>query len=610
MDRRTLLAFVLIFMILAGYPYLMNKFFPQPEQVPGQIAGSGPDSTLAVNDGTATSQTPTDADYRDLSNSTITDPGMDGASTDSAALPKTEPLTADQALALSPGGVDQTVSVKTPLYRLEISTRGGRVTKWEGYQYDSWLGGPVNLLPESIPSTGLDAVFFRGGDLYLGGAVYTPDQTSLDLAEGAGPNSLTLSVVTTGGLEIRKIFTFRPDTYGVEVDLVVAAPGEAARRSLGLAGSPETFRFGWNQGIAPTERVQKMELPSLRSLARVGEDYHYKKRQDLKKSVEKVEGQWLGSVQFAGLQNRYFAVYGIVPQEQGKPIEGAIRLSGDKELETQSWAIDVPAVRGIGDEIAIARLDLYIGPQETERLQAYGQGLEKSMDLGWKFIRPLSEVVLWGMEFLHRFIPNFGLIIIVFSVLTKLAFYPLTQTSTKSMKKMQELQPKMKALQEKYKNDKEKLNKATMQLYKEEKVNPLSGCLPLLVQSPVFIALYQALSHTISLRGQPFVLWINDLSQPDAITQLPFSLPFLGSDLNILPILMSVAMYFQTKLTPTSGGGQMAAMNTMMPLIMVFIFYNMPSGLVLYWLVNTLMQGYQTWKIHQTAPTSGGSKTA
>ena len=220
-----------------------------------------------------------------------------------------------------------------------------------------------------------------------------------------------------------------------------------------------------------------------------------------------------------------------------------------------------------------------------------------------KFIRPLSEVVLWGMEFLHRFIPNYGWIIIIFSVLTKLLFYPLTKTSTESMKKMQELQPKLKALQEKYKNDKEKLNKATMELYQEEKVNPLSGCLPLLVQSPVFFALYQALSHTISLRGQPLVLWMKDLSQPDALFQMPFSLPFLGADFNVLPILMSVAMYFQTKLTPTSGGGQMAMMNTMMPLIMIFIFYNMPSGLVLYWLVNTLLQGYQTWKIHKTAPT-------
>ncbi|NCQ34217.1 membrane protein insertase YidC, partial [bacterium] len=267
------------------------------------------------------------------------------------------------------------------------------------------------------------------------------------------------------------------------------------------------------------------------------------------------------------------------------------------------------ARRGVGDEIAGARLDFYVGPQEAELLESYGVGLEKSMDLGWKVFRPLTEVVLWGLKLMHNFIPNYGVIIIIFSVLTKMMFYPLTKTSTKSMKKMQELQPKLKALQEKYKDDKEKLNQATMQMYKDEKVNPMSGCLPLLVQSPVFIALYQALNHTISLRGQPFVLWISDLSQPDAITTLPFSLPFLGSDLNVLPILMSVAMYFQTKLTPTSGaGGQMAAMNTMMPLFMIFIFYNMPSGLVLYWLVNTILQGYQTWQIHRTAPGSEGAQ--
>ncbi|MEN8006239.1 MAG: membrane protein insertase YidC [Candidatus Krumholzibacteriota bacterium] len=607
MDRRTLLAFVLIFLILAGYPYLMNKFFPQPEQV----AGSGPDSTLTSETATGVAESPVKThDTTDSAGGT--EPVLaETESTDPSTPSDSVILTADEALALAPGGIEQTVSVKTPLYRMEISTQGGRVTKWEGYEHDSWLGGPVNLVPESIPANGLDGVFFRGGDLDLGRAVYGTDHVSLDLAEGSGPSSLTLTAVLAGGLEIRKIYTFRPDTYGVEVDLVVAAPDEAARHSLNLTGTPEEFRFGWNQGIAPTERVTKMELPSLRSLGRIGEDLHYKKRQNLKKSVEKVEGQWRGSVHYAGLQNRYFAVYGIVPQEQGEPVEGTIRLSGDQEFEAQSWAIDIPAGRGVGDEIAVARLDLFIGPQEAELLQAYGQDLEKSMDLGWKFFRPLSEVVLWGMEFLHRFIPNYGLIIVIFSLLTKLAFYPLTKTSTESMKKMQELQPKMNALKEKYKNDKDKLNKATMQLYQEEKVNPLSGCLPLLVQSPVFIALYQALSHTISLRGQPFVLWINDLSQPDAITQLPFALPFLGADLNVLPILMSVAMYFQTKLTPTSGaGGQMAAMNTMMPLIMVFIFYNMPSGLVLYWLINTLMQGYQTWKIHKTAPTTGGKQKA
>ena len=163
---------------------------------------------------------------------------------------------------------------------------------------------------------------------------------------------------------------------------------------------------------------------------------------------------------------------------------------------------------------------------------------------------------------------------------------------------MQLLQQKIKALQEKYKDNKEKLNEATMKLYREEKVNPLAGCLPLLVQSPVFIALYQALNHTIALRGQPFVLWMTDLSQPDALFTMPFALPFLGADFNVLPILMAVAMYFQTKLPPTTGGGQMAMMNTLMPVIFLFFFYQMPSGLVLYWLVNNLLSIAQQWYIN------------
>ncbi len=138
--------------------------------------------------------------------------------------------------------------------------------------------------------------------------------------------------------------------YGIEVDYVLAAASGQATESLSLTGTPEEFRFGWNQGIAPTERVQKMEEQALRSLGRIGEEIHYKKRDGLKKSVEKVEGQWRGSVHFAALQNRYFTVVGLVPQEQGEPVEGRIRISGDMETLTQSWAIDVPARRGVGGE--------------------------------------------------------------------------------------------------------------------------------------------------------------------------------------------------------------------------------------------------------------------
>ncbi len=586
MDRRTLLAFVLITVIFMSYSVMMKKFFP-----PAEVA--------AVADSTVV-DTPVLVDEVMPASPSAFEEATPGASvaTSNQALMQIDPVAATR------------VNVSSPLYHLEIDTRGGRIVSWQGLNYDSWLGGPIQLIPESGPSKGLDVLIFRGAELDLASLVFASDKSSVVMNEGSGAVSLTLSATTAGGFEVRKIFSFRPDVYGIEVDYILAAANGQAEKSLSLTGTPEDFRFGWNQGIAPTERVQKMELQALRSLARIGEEIHYKKRDGLKKSVEKVEGQWRGSVHFAGLQNRYFTVVGLVPQEQGVPVLGRIRISGDMETMAQSWAIDVPASRGVGDEIAVARLDLYIGPQETELLRSYKHGLEETMDLGWKVFRPLSKLVLSGMEFMHRYISNYGLIIIIFSVLSKLMFYPLTKQSTKSMKKMQEIQPKLKALQEKYKNDKEKLNQATMKLYSEEKVNPLAGCLPLLVQSPVFIALYQALNHTISLRGQPFMLWMTDLSQPDAIATLPFAIPFLGADLNVLPILMAIAMYFQTKFTPSTGGGQMAMMNTMMPLFMVFIFYNMPSGLVLYWLINTLMQGYQSWKIQKDAPVGGGTQIA
>ncbi|MBU8869740.1 MAG: membrane protein insertase YidC [Gemmatimonadales bacterium] len=610
MDRRMFLAFGLIFLILIGSQALMQKMYPAPENP------AGADSTLVLGPDTGRETVYPDSSLPISSGhevDTIPAPERGAAEEFDFDDPLASgPVSRESAESLLAGAPESTIQVTTPLYRLSISTAGGRVIRWETFEHNSHLGEPVQLIPEEIPLAGLDALVFRHGEIALGAARYETDQAfDMEMSASGGSRSLTLKVKTAGGLEIHKIFTFNPEVYGYDVDfLLVGVDPLLADQSLVLLGPPEDFRFGWNQGVLPTERVQKMELPSLRSVALVGDELYSKKRDKLKKGAENVSGQWKGSAHYAGLQTRYFTALGIVPQDDGVPVEGTIRLGGDQELMAQSWSIDVPARPGIGSEIATSRLQFFVGPQETKLLESYGRNLEGGMDLGWKWIRPLSVVVLKGMEWMHRFIPNYGWIIIIFSILTKLMFYPLTRTSTQSMKKMQELQPKLKALQAKHKDDKDKLNAATMNLYKEEKVNPLAGCLPILLQSPVFIALYQSLSHTISLRGQPFMGWITDLSQPDAIATMPVSLPFLGSDLNVLPILMSVAMYFQTKLTPSTGGGQMAAMNTMMPLFMVFIFYNMPSGLVLYWLVNTIMQAYQSWRIQKTAKVDGGVQTS
>ncbi len=592
MDRRTGLAFVLIFLILVGSQYIMPKIFPpapQPESADSTVTLEEP-SVEFVSESAATSQPITSPDELPVEFSSV------------------GPETAEQALLPKPGSVEKTLTVTTPLYRLVLSSHGGRIISFETLEHFHHNGGLVQLVPAEIPNKGLDLLIFRGGELDLGQANFRFDRAdNLDLHDGGQRQSIDMVTETLGGLAVHKIITFDPATYGMDVDYVLKSTNaDLSRQSLNLLGSPEEFRFGWNQGIRMTERIEKMEKPAMRSLAMVGDQLETKKQGGLEKNVEKVQGTYNGSVHFAAVQNKYFTVFGIVPQEGGSVVEGTIRLSGDQETMAQSWAIDVPALRGTGSEIATAQLHLFIGPADRDLLLVYGQHLDKGIDLGMKIIRPLSSLVLSLMSWLHGFIPNYGIIIILFSVATKLAFYPLSKAQTKSMKRMQEIQPKIKVLQEKYKNDKDKLNQATMKLYQEEKVNPLAGCLPMIVQMPVFFALYQALNHTISLRGQPFVAWITDLSQPDSLFQLPFELPLLGGDFNVLPILMAVAMYFQTKLTPSTGGGQMAMMNTMLPLVMVFIFYNMPSGLVLYWLVNTIMQVYQSWRIHtQAAPEQG-----
>jgi len=592
MDRRPLLGFALIFVIIIGYYFVMGQLYPPPP----------PNAQRAD---TATVATPADEPVAGRDQSAPLETVVAPAPAAGDSLSASQPLTMEQALAPLPAaGGPSAVTVTTPLYRARIETLGGAVGGWELLEHESWQGGPLQMVPQGFEG-GADKIVFRAAELDLAAFPYAADQGDFTLAPGDGKRTLTLRGMTRGGLEVRKIFTFDPASYGVTVDLELGGDGVAVANLLAQTGNADAMRFGWNRGIALVERNEKQERGLLRAFAGIGEDLHLRKREDLKKDVAKVEGQWRGSIRYAGLQDRYFMIAGIVPLEQGGPVEGTVRLGGNKDRLAQSWALDLPARRAAGGGLATARLDLFIGPQQAELLTVYGQGLENAMELGWKWVRPLSKLVLWGMDLLYKVIPNYGLVIIFFSIVTKLMFYPLTQTSTKSMKKMAELQPKLKALQEKYKNDKEKLNAATIKLYQEEKVNPLSGCWPLLVQSPVFIALYQALSHMVSLRGQPFFGWMSDLSQPDTLVRAPLGLPV---DLNVLPFLMGIAMYYQTKFTPTTGGGQMAMLNTLMPVMMVFIFYNMPSGLVLYWFVQNVLQAYQSWRIMKTTAPGGAVK--
>jgi len=227
-------------------------------------------------------------------------------------------------------------------------------------------------------------------------------------------------------------------------------------------------------------------------------------------------------------------------------------------------------------------------------LAAYGRGLERTVDFGWRIIQPLSRAMHWMLIKIHHVIPNWGLAIIILAALAKLLFHPLTDRSVKSTRAMQRIQPQLAELREKFKNDPQRQQREMMKLYKEAGVNPLGGCLPVLVQSPVFLALFKVLQHAIELRQAPFVFWIKDLSSQDALFTMPFTLPFVGNKFNLLPIFMGFTMYWQQRTsmprgTPADPRSQAQMMGWIMPPMMTIVFYRFPSGLVLYWIVNTVL---------------------
>ncbi|MFQ5753361.1 MAG: membrane protein insertase YidC, partial [bacterium] len=224
-------------------------------------------------------------------------------------------------------------------------------------------------------------------------------------------------------------------------------------------------------------------------------------------------------------------------------------------------------------------------------VKSYNVGLEKIMDLGWAIFRPFGKFILWSFTRLHKVIPNYGFIIIIFSILIKVVLYPLTRKSYASMKEMQTLQPLMQEINEKYKNDAQKKQQEVMKLYKEHGVNPLGGCIPMLLQMPLLIALFNVFRSTIQLRQASFIWWIKDLSRPDTIALLPFTLPRYGNTVNILPLFMGVTMFVQQKISMKDP--KQKAMVYIMPIFFTLLFNSFPSGLNLYYALFNLFSIFQ-----------------
>ena len=471
---------------------------------------------------------------------------------------------------VSGGFVAREVMIENGMVRAALSTKGGGIERWELKGFEGLEERPVQLVPEG--GGGPSVVIEDGGERWdLSEAEFVPDRSELR-PQREEERAVTLVADLGEGRQVRERIAVRGTGYdiGLEVELVGFSPG--ARCAL-----------LWEGGIAVTEQ-------------NVGEDLRYMKAytymgRELEALETKGEGESTatrgGRMDWVGVRNKYFMV-SLMPEGGG---EWEVLLSGSSdEAGGKRYSFEARREVVAGEAIGVR---MYLGPLSYEEVKSFGVGLEEAMDWGWRPLRflvgPISKVVLKLFLWLHRVIPNYGVVIIVFSVLVKIVVYPLTHKSYESSAKMQGIQPKMAALRERYGDDRERLNREMMRLYKEEGVNPLGSCLPMVLQMPVFFSLYNVFRHTIELRHAEFVPgWIADLSQPEA------------GVVHILPLLMCGSMFLQQKTMMTDP--KQATMMYVMPVMMLLFFWNMPSGLVLYWtMFNILSWAQQRWLMRSRA---------
>jgi YidC/Oxa1 family membrane protein insertase len=448
-----------------------------------------------------------------------------------------------------------------------FSTQGAALTACRLPDYQGPDGQPVQLIPEGGSALTLD--------LTAGGQILDLGQIVFALASESA-EELVFEARLQDGILVRKSYRLLKDAPGLDLKVEIDAPEKVY---LG-----QRYHLSWNCGLNSTEKNLLLDHKEFAALALLGKDLVVDNMSKLgKPDIAAIEGD----IAYCGLRTKYF-VAALAPQGS----KGVFVQQGLKDQDKVTTVLGMPLSRQVRDGMTV-----YIGPIDHSMLAKAAPGLDRIADTGWKWIQPISRGILWLLLALHKAIPNYGWVIVIFSVLMKLAFFPLTYSGMRSMKKMQHLQPLLKKVQDQYKNDPGRMNQETMALYKKHGVNPFSGCLPLLLQMPVFFALYSVLVNTIELRQAPFMLWINDLSQPDAIVSFGFKLPLFGwESLSLLPILMGVAMFFQQKMTTVDPKQKM--MVYLMPVFMAFIFMTLPAGLNLYWLVNNILSIGEQYIIH------------
>jgi YidC/Oxa1 family membrane protein insertase len=454
-----------------------------------------------------------------------------------------------------PVAAENKLTLETDLLRVVLGARGGVISSWQLKRYRSapteekW----VELVHPNQGGKFRDPLSIvlaeASGDKAVREGLFSLDSdfVKLDAAHPEGHVTLRFHDAATG-LTVKKQLTFHVGGYEVDAAVTVQGVSEPYEVVLGTNFGIVEWGDGMIGSIGPASLVDGT----------------------IEKETPDAQLERKGSVQWVALQDKYFI--GVLMPQRGTTIW--VKKEADK-------VVSAGVKTSVAGDEAVNRFRLYAGPKEYDTLHSMNVGLEDTIDFGWfifgswSVVKAVAKPIFYVLRFINEYTHNYGITIILLTMGIKLLFVPLQYKSYKSMKQMQVIQPKVLAVQEKFKDDRDRLNKELIKLYRDHKVNPVGGCLPMVLQMPVFVALFNILYMTIDLRQAPFFGWITDLSVQD---------PFY-----ILPIIMGATMMLQQKITPTTMDPTQAKIMLMLPAFMTFLFINFPAGLVLYWLTNNVL---------------------
>lgn len=465
------------------------------------------------------------------------------------------------------------IDITTDTMQVKIDTLGGNIveTKLSQYKKEIDSAEPVVLLNDQqknryLAESGL--LSEMGPDTVKQQPLYEVEKTSYQLASGEKQLAVNLHW-QQNGVSVIKTFTFKPNSYEIDVSYQITNhsnltwTGRLYNQLLRTNTPPETSlstmitTFFGAAISSPQDRYQKISFKDMQE----------------KNVSQTIKGGWLAMVQ------HYFVGAWIPPKDMTFDYYSKITNQQLYVIGMVGPVLQIPT-----NQTANIQTKLYVGPAIASYLEHAASGLKLTIDYGWFWF--IADIIFWMMEGIHKIVGNWGLAIIIVTIIIKILFYYLSAKSYRSMSAMKRLQPKIERLKEQYGADKQKLTQATFDLYKQEKVNPMSGCLPILVQIPVFIALYWVLVENVQFRQAPFYFWIHDLSKSD---------PYY-----VLPVLMGLSMFLMQRLNPPPPDPMQAKVMMLMPVIFTALFLNFPSGLMLYWIVNNTLSFVQQWYIMKT----------